>query len=75
MTMATVAQVRGIGTKHPETKDFWLHRGRAISLLNKSLSVPETRVTDAMICTVGMLAYTDVSLILDKFFIDQCITK
>jgi hypothetical protein len=60
MTMATVAQVQERRNKQTGSKEFWLHRGRALSLLNKSLSELDHGITDAIICTVGMLAYTDV---------------
>lgn len=60
MTLATAAQIRGIHSKNLQTKEFWFHRGKAMAILNKNLSTLEHGITDAMIYTVSMLAYTDV---------------
>jgi len=64
MTLATVAQFRALHAKssNPNSlQEYWYHRGRAMELLNLELTTLESGVTDAMICTVGLLAYTDVS--------------
>jgi hypothetical protein len=59
--MAAVLQVqRSRGRPHSEF--FWYHRGATIVTLTQNLSGPNSQITDAMLCAVGMLAYTEVLL-------------
>ena len=61
ITMAITAQLWHTRVPQVDLYKYWYHRGKAIETLNRSFSLSTNCVTDAMICTVAMLAYIDVS--------------